>query len=229
MKNKSKITTFIYICGLFVVLILYVKFGLINSTNQDSSNYIYNSQYKQQEKMFNALDPKNEYIVFVGDSLTSRGKWKERFPNIKAVNKGIGGNTTTDVLNRLNKITSLNPKKIFLMVGANDLTKHIKKTTTINNYEMIIKILKDKIPNTQIYIQSVLPINSKLMKIRNEDIIILNQEIKKLADKYKIYYVDIYSYLIEDNQLPTRYSVDGIHLNNKAYEVWVNIIKKYIN
>lgn len=94
---------------------------------------------------------------------------------------------------------------------------------------MIIKILKDKIPNTQIYIQSVLPINSKLMKIRNEDIIILNQEIKKLAKKYKIYYIDINSYLKEDNQLPTRYSVDGIHINNKAYEVWVNIIKKYIN
>lgn len=73
MKNKSKITTCLYIYGLFVVLILYVKFGLINSTNSVSSDYIYNSQYKQQEKMYNALKSKNEYIVFLGDSLTSRG------------------------------------------------------------------------------------------------------------------------------------------------------------
>ncbi|MBU3179023.1 SGNH hydrolase [Clostridium estertheticum] len=229
MKNKSKIMIYLFICCLSVVIILYVKFRLINSTNPVSNDHIYNSQYRQQEKMFNALKPKNEYIIFLGDSLTSRGNWMHRFPNIKAVNKGIGGNTTTDVINRLDKIIILNPKKIFLMVGANDLTKSVKKSTTINNYEMIIKILKNKIPNTQIYIQSVLPMNSKLMKISNKDILILNQEIKNLADKYKIYYIDVNSYLIEDNQLPTKYSVDGIHLNDKAYEVWVNIIKKYIN
>ena len=232
MKKKSKIIMFICICSLSVILIFYFKFGLINPTiptNPVNNNFIYNPQYRQQEKLSNALKPKNEYIIFLGDSLTSRGKWKYRFPSIKAVNKGIGGNTTADILARLNKIIILNPKKIFLMVGANDLTKNVKKSTTINNYEVIIKILKNKIPNTQIYIQSVLPMNSKLMKVSNQDILILNHEIKKLADKYKIYYININSYLIEDNQLPTRYSVDGIHLNDKGYKVWVNIIKKYIN
>ena len=59
--------------------------------------------------------------LFLGDSLTEYGNWRELFPGLDIKNRGIAGDTTDGVLHRLDGITALSPDKIFLMIGINDL------------------------------------------------------------------------------------------------------------
>src|SRR5579864_8146786 len=60
-------------------------------------------------------------VVFLGDSITDHGAWAEWFPELDAVNRGIGGDTVGGVINRLR--TSVHqPCAVSLMIGTNDLT-----------------------------------------------------------------------------------------------------------
>lgn len=227
-KNVLRVSLGLNLIGLIILLLLIYKYGLINKVFPTSGEYVVNKQFEQRETMFEALQPKNIDAVFIGDSITEKGNWNEFFPNIKTANRGIGSDTTEGILKRLDNIISLNPKKVFIMVGVNDLALNIKKDTIINNYDSIIKTLKTKIPNTALYIQSVLPVNSSGSKINNQDIDNLNIRIKELANKYSFDYIDINSKLKENEQLNNDYTIDGIHLKGNAYEIWVNNIKFFI-
>ena len=57
-------------------------------------------------------------LVFLGDSITDDGNWDKLFPNLSAENRGIGGDSTLGLLNRLDQIIALQPSQIFLMIGA---------------------------------------------------------------------------------------------------------------
>ena len=62
-----------------------------------------------------ALEPHHaDSIVFLGDSMTDNGNWKDLFPHEHVINMGIGGDTTQGLLNRLPQVIRLKPKKIFL-------------------------------------------------------------------------------------------------------------------
>jgi lysophospholipase L1-like esterase len=61
-------------------------------------------------------------IVFLGDSITDFFRVNEFFPGVYVINRGISGDTTDGVLNRLaESVYELSPSKIFLMIGTNDL------------------------------------------------------------------------------------------------------------
>lgn len=164
-------------------------------------------------------------IVFLGDSMTDNGNWKQLFPKENLVNRGIGGDTTLGIINRLDQVIELRPPKIFLMVGTNDLCYDRSIPDTLTNYDYIISRLQQDLPKTQIYIESVLPFNDTLFPSRalrtNENILELNEGIQRLAEKYDLPYLDITEPFTDDNgRLPANLTVDGLHLNEKGYKIW---------
>src|SRR5258708_3203562 len=62
---------------------------------------------------FRRLPNTEAEIVFAGDSLIARGPWSELYSPIK--NRGIGGETTAGLLDRLDELTESQPRKIFLL------------------------------------------------------------------------------------------------------------------
>lgn len=160
----------------------------------------------------------------------------ELFHNIKIKNRGIGGDRTDGALLRLDEIVSSLPDKIFIMIGINDLGHGIKVAAIASNYEKIVSYLLKKSPDTQIYLQSVLPINDKLYnffykkaKATNKDIISLNKHLKDLASEPGVQYIDLSSFFMDNNyQLDKQFSADGLHLNGKAYLVWKKAIEQYV-
>lgn len=118
--------------------------------------------------MFQTFSTNTADIAFVGDSLTERCEWGEYFPNQKVVNRGIGSDTTDGVLHRLDTVVNVNPRKIYLMVGINDLSQDVKQEQIVENYNGILTQLKQSLPNTEIIVESVLPTDEKqgLTRIR---------------------------------------------------------------
>jgi lysophospholipase L1-like esterase len=180
-----------------------------------------------------ASQPSNK-IVFLGDSMIKRGHWSTYFHNKNIVNLGIGGNKTTDVLQRLDQVAAENPKKIFLMVGINDILQLKNPKETVKNYDEILSTLSKKLPKTRIYVMSVLPLNEKKTHeyrkgtqwVSPDQVNQLNAEIKKMSKtKSHVTYIDLFPKLVQNGQVLYIYSSDGLHLNQVGYNVWAREIK----
>ena len=188
--------------------------------------------YHHRKTIFESLpDDKNE-IIFLGDSFIDFAEWGELFHDPKIKNRGIAGDRTDGLLLRLNEILSSTPEKIFIMIGYNDLSKGRKIPDILQNFTKIIEKIKKNSPKTEIYIQSVLPVNNSIYKgiVNNRDIINLNSQLAKLSEMNGVVYIDLFSaFCNEDNQLMEEFaSNDGLHLNGKSYLKWKSILEKYI-
>jgi lysophospholipase L1-like esterase len=201
------------------------------SRSEDTPSYL-SLHYRLRKSYFYIEPHKVDPIVFLGDSMTDEGHWHQLFPQLNLVNRGIGGDTTTGILNRIDQVTALDPPTIFLMIGTNDLCFNRAIPDIITNYDKILGILHQRLPNTKIYVESVLPFNNHIFPSvylrTNENIKILNVGIKRLAQTYNDPYIDLTKYFSDkDGRLPAEYTVDGLHLNEKGYAIWRDQIQKF--
>ena len=179
-------------------------------------------------------------IIMLGNSITAECEWAELLDNPKVLNRGVIGDGTTDILNRLADVIVMKPKKIFLLIGVNDLL-YLPLSKIIKNYEKIVNRLLLESPNTKLYLESVLPVHNSFRRngMKNEDIDILNKNIEQIAQKQSLTYINLNtkfkSILVTasgawlEGGLNPEYSIDGIHLNGKGYLLFKDIISPYIN
>lgn len=188
--------------------------------------------YDQRESLFEVLPKDSNEIIFLGNSITKDCEWSELFQNSKIKNRGIGGNKTADVLLRIDKTLESKPKKIFILIGINDLSANIPMDHIVDNYKQIINKIKIESPKTEIFIQSILPINNKYYKgiATNENIKTVNAKLKIIADENHSTYIDLFSHFVNsDGNLAEKYSNEGLHLLGAGYLVWKSVIEKYVN
>ncbi|MDM8160806.1 GDSL-type esterase/lipase family protein [Labilibaculum sp. K2S] len=167
-------------------------------------------------------------IAFLGDSLTEGGCWEEYFPASEISNFGISGERSDEILFRLDKVLFWEPKKIFLMMGINDLGEGLSYENILANYQKIVSILKEH-KHIELIVQSLLPTNDSLFKSANFNgmkILELNYHLRDLCEKEKITYVDLYTaFSTYTYQLIKDYTNDGLHLNEAGYRVWKNCLQ----
>ena len=234
-KNKKKkninnrniiFTTSIILILLFLLIIsISLNLSLFNKKNKVHIKYKY------------ILD---ENIVFYGDSITYKYEIEHFFPKNKIINSGISGDKSEDLINRLeNDVYKYNPSKVFILIGINDLNHDIDKNEILNNIQSVITGIRINRKLTKIYIESIYPINRKYMKkneynfnknLTNDDIIHFNNDLKKLAIKNKITYINVYDSLVDkDGNLKRKYTKEGLHLNDIGYLRVSAVLEKYIN
>jgi lysophospholipase L1-like esterase len=182
---------------------------------------------------FESLPKSQNDILLVGDSLTDQGEWNELLNNPYLKNRGISGDTTDGILYRIEQIVEGQPRKIFIMIGANDFW-HEKKSIAevLQNYKLILDTFQKKAPNTKVYVQSLLPIDNTNFNVTldNSTLSEFNQQLEQLVEDYPYQYINLYPHFLNpDNQLDLQYTSDGVHLNGRGYLVWRNQIEKYIN
>jgi len=188
--------------------------------------------YKKVIKEFKSNPLKYNDVVFLGNSITQGGKdWSKRlnYPNIK--NRGIGGDVTDGVLARIDEIVYFKPKAVFLLIGINDLWNNGSPNNPSaeyigNNIIKIAQVISAKAPKTKVYVQTVLPIDKEIYK---NNILKVNEiiEANEKENAYEI--IDLYSIFATENGLIKKeLSSDGIHLNEKGYNTWVEFIKPIV-
>jgi lysophospholipase L1-like esterase len=160
----------------------------------------------------------------IGDSITDRGLWSELTNRTDIINRGISGDTTNGVLNRLNNLNP-NLQQAFIMIGINDLLREQSVEYVFNNYKKIIMRL-EKV-SIKPMIQSTLYVRSNT-KIINRKVEKLNNLLKNYANKNKIKFINLNMILAPNGVLLKKYSLDGLHLNGIAYIAWSKILQIYI-
>ena len=188
-----------------------------------------------RQELFESLPKDSNSIVFLGNSLTQNFELAEFFPNYKIKNRGINGDVSAGILNRLKSITALHPNKIFIEMGINDLGTGVSNDSILKNYNSLIDFIQSECKSTKIYIQSTFPVENGGRRYPNfcnervnAEVVKLNTSLEELAIEKKITFVNVYPLLELNGQLNPKYSVDGIHLNGAGYLLWAEILKPFV-
>ena len=186
--------------------------------------------YLNRISHFESLPDEEGEIIFFGDSITDGAEWHELFGTASIKNRGIGGDMSGNLLWRIDEVIHRKPRKLFIMIGTNDLAYHTGKPALMTNYEEIIQRIRSASPETEIYIQSLLPVWGKWTWHRdNPHIREANRRLVLLAKKYHCTYVDLFSsFVAENGELKTELSFDGLHLSGKGYLLWKEKIEPYV-
>jgi lysophospholipase L1-like esterase len=157
-------------------------------------------------------------IVFLGDSLTEGGPWEELFPDLRVRNRGVGGDTSEGVLARLEQVTRATPTKVFLLIGTNDLFRGDSEDEIVSNITDLLDRLKQETPDTEVYLQSVLP---RAPSYR-ADIEALNLRLSEVALEHGSAWIDLYPAFLdpETGGIRAELSNDELHLLGPGYALW---------
>lgn len=175
---------------------------------------------------FKVLPVNSEQIVFIGNSITNMHEWWEAFGNHNVVNRGVSGAITDEALANIEAIAAGKPKKVFIMLGTNDLgTAGINTTEhVLTNITLIVERFKQTSPNTEIYVQSILPSTSGIRTL--DALSAANTALKTMCTEKGATYIDLWNAMqgITNNTL----SYDYLHLTSDGYKIWCDIIAPYV-
>lgn len=172
---------------------------------------------------FKATPADNVEVMFVGNSITNMHEWWEAYGSQQAISgRGNSGGITSEILNNLESYIDGAPKKLFLMIGTNDIrTDGTEATAALiaRQIRTIARRIQLESPSTEIYVQSILP-----RRNMNGSIPKANQLIKDYCEELGVNYVDLTETL---SQLPnnSQWSNDGLHPQPKGYSAWTHYIE----
>jgi len=163
-------------------------------------------------------------IVMLGDSITHQIDWNELLLRSDVVNRGIGEDTTENILDRLSDIYALKPEICCIMCGVNDLSRDISIGRIFKNYKSIVENIKNH--DITPVIQSILYLSKKRdrYKVMNKKIDALNNLLKLYAKEKNIMFIDVNKELSINGWLSREFTYDGKHLVGLGYEKWKNVL-----
>lgn len=173
-------------------------------------------------------------VVFMGNSIIQG--WKqadpEFFSDSKFINKGIGGQTTPQMLSRFEKdVINMNPQAVLILAGTNDIAGNTGEISLIEIRDNIAKMAQmSKDHGIHVILCSVLPaFDYSWRPGRHPDKKIpeLNALLKELADKNDLYYLDFFSAMADNRYgLPYELANDGVHPTRKGYDLMRGLTEK---
>jgi lysophospholipase L1-like esterase len=203
-----------------------------NSFETAWQNAVGQPTYEQWRKLLSSesrtiaqRNHRSPIAVMLGDSLS---QWfpNDRLPAASTwLNQGISGETTRGILARSGDLANAQPHTIYVMAGVNDIKRGISDREIIQNLSQTLQRLRQRHPNAQIVLQSILPTRSP--QIQNDRIAGLNQWLSVMAQRHGAYYLDVHQYFAaRDGYLRSDLTTDGIHLNERGYGVWQSVLNQ---
>lgn len=187
-------------------------------------------------------ETKHGQIVFFGDSLTELFLPELFFRNLPTAchNRGIIGDTTTEMLRRLNgNVLAIEPSVLVILGGANDLNRNKRPRDVVSNLDHIITQTRTRLLHCNVIVQSLYPVNptyrgpfgvNAVDKRTNAAVCETNRRLRALCAKRGVAYADVHRLLIDDEgNLKTEYALDGLHVNLKAYRVIADALYPYLS
>ena len=211
---------------------LYPSADLGNPYHNDWSR----GHYKERIAVFKANPLQFGDIVFIGNSITelvngngNEGDWSSRLGNSKIKNRGISGDVSLGVLNRVKEISYYKASKVFLKIGINDLFRNdLTPEIVANNIKLIVEEIHKDSPKTIIYVQTILPTRDNSPP--KEKIIATNAILKAMTPSNNLKIIDLFSVFSNSNNLmKSGLTWDNLHLNETGYDLWEDSIRELVN
>lgn len=186
--------------------------------------------YMQRQSVYELLSGEihPRPIVFLGDSLVSNCEWRELLGNRGIIlNRGIGGETSLDVLGRSAGVGAMRPLAVFLMVGDNDPQGlGYAPEQTVDNCRAIVRSIRQASPDTVVYLESLLPTAAPKFNRWSEQV---NRGLAAMADGDRLRFIDLRPAFLRDGVVAKEFVVDGIHLSGQGYLLWKKAIEAEVS
>lgn len=189
--------------------------------------------------------------IIKGQTVLTGSSLMEMFPanklldeigsDIIVYNRAVGEFVTEELMKVLDVcVFDLQPSKVFINIGTNDLSdSRIPMQKIMDNYDKIITAIEENVPDVRIYMMAYYPINyeaaaenmKECLKVRtNEKINAANAEVRKLAEKHGQRYIDISDKLKDEKgRLKAEYTIEGLHIKEVGYRAIFNDFLKYLS
>lgn len=174
---------------------------------------------------FNTLPITSGNTVFIGNSITQGNEWWEAFGDTLVKDRGIWGARAYEVLNNFQAYITGKPKRVFIMIGTNDLSEHRNSDRVFGVIRTMVERIRKESPNTEIYLQSILPTQNYPIQLQTET----NAKLRSLAEQTdRCTYIDLWNLFINANgtDIKPEYSNDHLHLFGQGYKVWTERIRQ---
>ena len=184
---------------------------------------------------FKVLQPAEGSILFIGNSITDMHCWPEVFKTsegkyLPIVNRGNSGTYSTEQSDNLESYLANKPKKVFMMIGTNDIATsgglNFSPEQVLAYVKSIVARIHSRSPQTKLYLYSIL--NNKTGNRVEATWLKANELTKAYADATdKVTYIDLYDKLVNVAS-GGAWSYDNLHLTAGAYQVWAKEICQYL-
>ncbi len=181
-------------------------------------------------------------VVFFGDSITDIWKLDESFPGKPYVNRGIGGQTTSQMLVRFRQdVINLQPKAVVILAGTNDIAGNTGKISNEDsnedieaNFASIAELARTH--GLKVVFSSILPVHNYTPESQDffaqrpmERVLELNRWLKDYCAANDLIYLDYFSALVDDRGLLKRdLAQDGLHPNKVGFAIMAPLAEKAI-
>lgn len=194
----------------------------------------YSTYYYQRASLFEVLPVDSDDILFVGNSITDGGEWCELFQNPNVKNRGISGDTTQGVYDRLDALLKGTPAQIFLLIGINNVPRGESADSIAAGIRRIVQRIRQESPATEVLVQSVLPVTPQYGKFdghtsRWQLVPEINRRVRRLAQEEKVTYIDLFSHFADaEGKMKPEYTNDGLHLKGNGYLLWKEVVQPFL-
>jgi lysophospholipase L1-like esterase len=194
-------------------------------------------RYHQDNERLRAAPADPRRVVFLGDSITDGWKLAQSFPDRPYVNRGIGGQTTPQMLVRMYPdVIDLKPAALIILAGTNDISRNTGPVTITmieENFQAMTELAQAH--GIKVILCSVMPVsdytkNKQTVARPPADILKLNAWMREYAAKAHAVFADYYAATVDEKgMLRDGYSDDGLHPNLKGYDLLAPVAQAAID
>ena len=179
-------------------------------------------------------------LLFVGDSITEGWEWgdgehwKKHFAPLGAANFGIGGDTTQNLLWRLDNgdVGALKPKVVVVLIGTNNLGReNATAAEAARGVEAVVTKLRAAFPEARIVLHGIFPCDYSPKAEVRQRVKGVNSLLARMdgADG-KVVFRDIGPIFLEsDGSILPAVSPDGLHLTPEGYRRWASVLAPLVS
>jgi len=199
--------------------------GLTIAQHERSEHWHFRTQLFIQE----ADTIRTGKIVFLGNSITEGFDLEKYFSQTRPVNRGISGDHIDGLLERYDySVLKLLPSKLYILIGINDIGAGDADSLILVNYKKLMTKIAATLPEKTVFIQSILPTTSEWSNCPVAQIQRLNRTIRDYSLHFGFNWINLYDkFVTEDHYLNPSLTSDGLHLNERGYDLWASILNEH--
>jgi lysophospholipase L1-like esterase len=196
------------------------------------------ARYRKANAALKPPAPNENRVVFFGDSITDIWKLDESFPGKPYLNRGIGGQTTSQMLVRFRQdVINLRPKAVVVLAGTNDIagnTGPISNEDIEANFASLAELARAH--NIRFIFASILPVDNYTPRAQDffaqrprDRILALNRWIKQYCSANHLLYLDYFDAMVDgQGMLKRELADDGLHPNQAGFAIMAPLAEKAI-
>jgi lysophospholipase L1-like esterase len=187
------------------------------------------SRYRAADATLNPPAPGEKRVVFFGDSITDSWPLPEYFPGKPYINRGISGQTTSQMLVRFQQdVVALHPKAVVILAGTNDIagnTGPMRLEDIEANYTSLAELAGAN--GIKVVFSSVLPVHNYTPQSQDffadrspAKILELNHWLSAYCRAHGLAYLDYFHAMVDDKGLLKKeLADDGLHPNEAGFKI----------